>query len=387
MPPTPCNLGTSSEVDAARWDSRLTISHFRLIPPSRRAVQARGPTAEAWVRFAGSVANPARICDTNNIPSCIAYPTRKKGAVRLACRNDAFPLLPHETLLDLIAALGFDAYELIFLGERPPLPLSRVRDDLERTADAVAEQVAARNLTWSDVFVIPANDFTAMAANHPDPDERAAGRLVFSEMLEFVARIGAPGLTMLPGIDWPGESHDQSLARSAAELSERATEARDRGLRFSIEPHMGSLCHTPEDVLRLCEMAPGLELTLDYGHYTAAGIADEQLEPLLPHTRHFHTRPAAPGRLQTPLKENTIDFERAIDLLAKYGYDGFILVEYLWAELDARLDNVDILSETIMLRDRLRAKLDGLPWSYPNFGEFDTETQPPRTSDSPARLS
>lgn len=137
---------------------------------------------------------------------------------------------------------------------------------------------------------------------------------------------------------------------------------------------MGSLLHTPEDALRLCEMAPGLELTLDYGHYTAVGVVDGEIEPLIAHTRHFHARPAAPGRLQTRLAENTIDFERAIDALGERGYDDSILIEYLWADLDARLDQLDILSETVLLRDRLRAKLASRPWSYPSFGEFDPTT-------------
>jgi sugar phosphate isomerase/epimerase len=268
-----------------------------------------------------------------------------------------------------VAALGFEAYELIIIGDRPPVSLSGVRADIAGLADRLSEAVAQRGLVWADVFVIPGAEFTTLTANHPDQRERDAGRAVFRDMLEFVHRLGAPGLTMLPGIDWPGESHDESLARSASELAVRATETRDRGLGFSIEPHMGSLCHTPDDILRLCEMAPGLELTLDYGHYTAVGVADHDLEPLLVHTRHFHARPAARGRLQTPLKENTIDFERAIDALRQLDYDGFVLVEYLWAELDPRLDPVDILSETILLRDRLRAKLGSLPWRYPEFAK------------------
>ncbi len=294
--------------------------------------------------------------------------------MRLACRNDSFPMLPHKTILDLAVALEFEAYELIFIGDRPPIPLSTLRDEPARVASEIGEQVASRGLEWSDVFVIPATEFTAMSANHPDPREREAGREVFRQMLEFVERVGAPGMTMLPGIDWPGESHDVSLARSADELARRASEARERGLGFSIEPHMGSLLHTPEDALRLCEMAPGLELTLDYGHYTAAAVPDTDIEPLIARTRHFHARPAAPGRLQTRLEENTIDFERAIDALRERGYDDYILVEYLWADLDARFDQLDILSETVLLRDRLRAKLESRPWSYPSFGAFDLTT-------------
>jgi sugar phosphate isomerase/epimerase len=285
-------------------------------------------------------------------------------------------MLAHEITLDLVAALEFEAYELIFIGDRPPVPLSEVQADVAGVADRLSESVAGRGLQWSDVFVIPAADFTSMTANHPDAREREAGRALFRVMLDFAERVGAPGLSMLPGIDWPGESHEESLSRSADELATRAAEARERGLRFSIEPHMGSLLHTPGEAGRLCEMAPGLELTLDYGHYTAMGFSDEQIEPLIAHTRHFHARAAARGRIQTALKHNTIDFERAIDALGRQGYDDFVLIEYLWADLDPRMEQLDILSETILLRDRLRAKLESRPWSYPSFSEFDPTTEP-----------
>jgi sugar phosphate isomerase/epimerase len=112
------------------------------------------------------------------------------------------------------------------------------------------------------------------------------------------------------------------------------------------------------------ELAPGLELTLDYTHFVAQGFEESEIEPLVPHTRHFHTRGASKGRLQTSLKANTIDYEKAVDALVAHGYKGFVSVEYIWTEWE-RLNEVDVLSETIILRDRIRAKLAGRPWTYP----------------------
>jgi sugar phosphate isomerase/epimerase len=279
--------------------------------------------------------------------------------VRLTCRNDSFPLLPHETAVDLIAQLGFDATELILIGNGPGISLDEVRADVPRWADEIGERAAGRGLDWSDLFVMPWNDFETMAPNHPDPAQVEAGREVFRDALELASRLGSPGVSSLPGIDWPGEEHEVSLARSAEEMQRRADEAESHGLRFAIEPHLGSVCRTPEDTLRLCELAPGLGLALDYAHFVAAGFPDAELEVLHPYARHFHVRSAAPGRLQTPLRENTIDFERAIDGLRSHGYDGFVLIEYLWAALDDRLGEVDVLSETVQLRDRLLAKIAG----------------------------
>ena len=62
---------------------------------------------------------------------------------------------------------------------------------------------------------------------------------------------------------------------------------------------------------------PGLGLTLDYAHFTRAGIPDSRIEPLTARATHFHARCAQKGRLQTSFKNNTIDFSSALTLKLK----------------------------------------------------------------------
>jgi sugar phosphate isomerase/epimerase len=169
---------------------------------------------------------------------------------------------------------------------------------------------------------------------------------------------------MVPGLDWPHESHEESLTRAARELGLRADAARTAGVRFSIEPHVGSVCGTPEDVARLVELAPGLELTLDYTHYVSQGFSEAEIEPLLRHARHVHARGGAPGRVQCALKDSTIDYGRLVDALCASGYDGALALEYVWIDWE-RCNECDNISETLLLRDRLRAAIAGQPWSYP----------------------
>jgi sugar phosphate isomerase/epimerase len=147
-------------------------------------------------------------------------------------------------------------------------------------------------------------------------------------------------------------------------LGRRTEAARARGVRCSFEPTIGSVCGDPADVLRVLELAPGLELTLDYTHFVAQGYDESAIEPLVPYARHFHARGAAAGRLQMPLTKSTIDYERALDALAANDYAGFVTVEYIWTDWE-RLNEVDVVSETVILRDRLLAKLAGRPWEYP----------------------
>jgi sugar phosphate isomerase/epimerase len=283
--------------------------------------------------------------------------------VRLSCGNSAFPLLSIEQSIRLTALLGFEGFDLVLMGNSAHIRPEAIVE-IRGWAANVKGLLDAHGLEAADVFCVPWTDFSTMAPNHPDTAERARGRQLFREMLELASAVAAPGITMLPGIDWPDESHEESLIRAADELQARALEAGERGLGFSIEAHVGSVCHSPTDVLHLCELAPTLKLTVDYTHFVSQGISETDIEPLAPLARHVQTRAVAKDRLQAPLKENSLDFERMVDVLRGTGYDGFITIEYIWVDWK-RLNEVDVVSETVMLRDRLNAKFRGQPWSYP----------------------
>jgi sugar phosphate isomerase/epimerase len=288
--------------------------------------------------------------------------------VRLACADDTFRLLrPHRAVLQLIAALGVEGVDLFLAGNRSIVRPEDVRGDVAGAADRIAADLRDTGLVPSDVFVIPWSDLETMAPNHPDPAERARSRALFRDMLELAARLGAPGLTILPGIHWPAESHEDSLGRAAEELGWRVELAHGEGLRFSVEPHVGSIAETPELAVRLVEAAPGLEVTLDYSHFVRQGLPEEEGDVLAPRTRHVHVRGATRQRIQAPIRASSIDFERMIGVLEAADYDGYLTLEYVWLQWEG-CDECDNLSETILLRDRLRAALAGQAWEYPNVG-------------------
>ena len=284
--------------------------------------------------------------------------------MQLSCGDHSFPVLPHEQTVELVKMLGFTGFDLAVMGNRSHIRPEVIREDIAGWAGRLEERIRGRGLEIADVFCIPWTDFEVMAPNNPDDAERERGTALFRDMLELTLRLGAPGLTMVPGLDWPHESHEQSLARAAQELGRRAAEAREAGVRFSIEPHVGSVCGTPADVARLVELAPALELTLDYTHYVSQGFSDAEIEPLVAHARHFHARGGAPGRVQCALKDSTIDYGRAVEALRASGYAGMLAPEYVWIDWE-RCNECDNISETILMRDRLQAAIDGRPWSYP----------------------
>ena len=116
-------------------------------------------------------------------------------------------------------------------------------------------------------------------------------------------------------------------------------------MQLAVEPHVGSLFDTPERALDLVKRVPGLGFTLDYAHFTRAGISDARIEPLTKFATHLHARAARRGRLQSSLKENTIDFPRALAALRKNKFAGWIALEYVWIDWE-HCNEVDIISET-----------------------------------------
>ena len=286
--------------------------------------------------------------------------------MRLACADDTFRLLEHDRILELIRLLELDGVDLCVMEQRSSLPLDGIREDVAGWAERVNAAVDRSSLAVADVFVIPWTDFRTLAPNHPDDAERARSTALFGDVLEFAARVGSPGMTILPGVDWEHEAAADSLARAADELRRRVEAADARGLRLSIEPHLGSVAPSPERALDLLELTPGLGLTLDYSHFVYQGIPEAEVEQLAPFARHCHLRGARRGRMQAALRENAIDFERMLDVLEAAGYDGFLGLEYVWLDWE-HCNECDNLSETLLLRDRVRAKLEGRAWRYPEM--------------------
>jgi len=180
--------------------------------------------------------------------------------LRLACADFAFPLLPHRDALKLIAMLDFDGVDIGLFEGRSHLQPSDVLPNLAAAASDLSTLVRDQGLKFADIFY-QTSAFPDMAANHPDPAERRKGRDLFQRMLEFSLRCNAPHLTGLPGVDWEGEPHTDSLERCAEELAWRVEQARQAGVLFAVEGHVGSVAPTPASLKQLVDMTPGLTLT------------------------------------------------------------------------------------------------------------------------------
>jgi sugar phosphate isomerase/epimerase len=236
---------------------------------------------------------------------------------------------------------------------------SREFIQVNRAAAQLHRKLKARRLECADVFLQMAPDFVTFAINHPQSARRRTARDWFLKTLEYAEGVGARHVTTLPGVAFPSESRHDSWERCREELAWRVAEARKRDLVFGVEAHVGSIAPMPETAERLARSVPGLTLTLDYTHFTRRGVADRAIEPLTKYASHFHARGARRGRLQASFKQNTIDYRRLLRALSRCGYSGYLGVEFVWIDWE-HCNEVDNLSETILMRDFLRKEMAAL---------------------------
>lgn len=269
--------------------------------------------------------------------------------LKLACTDFSFPLLSHDQALAAITLLGLRGADIgLFEGHGQLKPSTELKRPSASGA-RLKRRLAAHGLVASDIFLQIHAGFEEYAINHPEPKRRRFAREQFERALDYAKAAGADHVTILPGVKFAGESHETSVARSAEELNWRAAQAKAARLQLAVEPHVGSLIDTPEKALDLVKRVPGLGFTLDYAHFTRAGISDTRIKPLTGFATHLHARCARRGRLQAPMKENTIDFPRVVEALAKRKFTGWIALEYVWIDWE-HCNEADVISESVQMK-------------------------------------
>lgn len=276
---------------------------------------------------------------------------------KLACADFTFPLLAHDKVLDLIAALEMDGIDIGLFEGRSHLWPSREFADLSQSAKLLGEKLADRGLKAADVFLQLDPDFVPYAVNQPDSSRRRHARDQFLRTLEYANTVGSTHVTTLPGVYFDSyEPATASWQRSQDELTWRVEQATQHDISFSVEAHVGSLAPNPEVAERMVLGVPGLTLTLDYTHFTRIGLPDSAIQPLIKYASHFHVRGAREGRLQAPFNRNTIDYARVLRAMSAGNYAGYLGIEYVWIDWE-HCNECDNLSETILFRDFLRAQM------------------------------
>ena len=256
-----------------------------------------------------------------------------------------------EEAAGITRALGFDAMDLDGVMDttlRREKILSVDRDEIRRVKDL---GLIAPNIHWTF-----AAGSLYPVINDPDPKVRADNKEQIKRLVEFCHEAGIASILVLPGMLLPGQRAADGRALSVEALNEYAEISREAGIELLIEPHVKCSFESPAMAEWLLQQVPGARIALDYSHYICQGYTQPDVDVLIPYTGHVHLRQAKSGLLQTKLEDGTINFALVVDQLQEAGYTGYWCVEYVHQDYIGA-DNVDVLTETVKMRDFLLANL------------------------------
>lgn len=260
----------------------------------------------------------------------------------------SFPKCTLEEAAGIARALGFEAMDA---GAYPGGQLDR---QAILTGDRrEIERVRSLGVRLSNVYYTFAAGFVERALNSPDAEVRRKNREDFKRVVEFCAAVHCPSVMLLPGVMHAGMSHADALAACADACNELLAISRPAGVDIALEPHVMSILESPAHTREVVAAAPGLKLALDYAHFVTLGYTQPEVDPLCAFAAHVHLRQAKPGSLQTRLEHGTLNFPVMLDALRRAGYAGYLAVEYVHQDY-LQTDNVDVVSETVKMRDLLR---------------------------------
>lgn len=198
------------------------------------------------------------------------------------------------------------------------------------------------------------------AINDPDPAVRAKNKELYRRAVEFCHEAGIFSITVVPGIVHPGQSVRDARALAADVFNEFVPVASEADVRLTTEAHVKSAFESPNSALELVRAVSGLGLVLDCAHFVCQGYPQSSIDPLCQFAADVHLRQAKPGLLQTALEDGTINFALVLDQLRQVGYGGYLCLEYVHQHYIGA-DNVDVLTETVKMRDFVRVQLGTRP--------------------------
>jgi sugar phosphate isomerase/epimerase len=268
--------------------------------------------------------------------------------IAFSCHTWAFNDLTLMEALGTIARLGF---QYVDIGSGQTLNAARAAENPRRVAAEIRDDLTLFNLQPADLYLM------LPRINLADDEKRQKELDLYKALLPFAEALGTPGITLSPGLVHPADDAE-AWDRTVAALREMVRAGKAAGLRVSVEPHLDSMAHTPDQVRRLVREVPDLTITLDWAHMICQDIPHDDIAALLPYTRHIQLRQAAKAQLQTPFDRGRIDIARLLTTLDNAGYDGLICIEYMQTPGWHGMLEVDTVVESARLRDALRDARD-----------------------------
>jgi sugar phosphate isomerase/epimerase len=273
----------------------------------------------------------------------------------LSCTSTSFSSLSFESAVTVTGLLGLDLVDVDCYTGSDHVPAEAVSRDPAAAAARIRSATERAGVGVCQLFFTLGRDFADRAVNTPSDAVRKENEHVVRAMVTCARACGAHGLTTLPGVVWPDLGPDRSLDLAAQALRGFVVICEAGGIPLQVEPHLDSVADTPAKAQALVAAVPGLRLTLDYSHFLVQGLPPEEVHGLLPLAGHFHARHAARGHLQTAARRSELDFADIRRRLDRLKYRGDICIEFVPFREWGGVEEVDVLTQTAMLRDVLRA--------------------------------
>ncbi|MDQ3692054.1 MAG: sugar phosphate isomerase/epimerase [Chloroflexota bacterium] len=234
------------------------------------------------------------------------------------------PEVPIDIAVAHCAGLGFDGLELTVC------PGWRTEGT---SLDAAQRREIRRLYTDHEIELGGLCANTTLLAD--DPTEHAANLARFRAYLDLAAELQRPGEHLSVSTTAGGAPADwEGLKWRLVNLfGELAAYAHGAGVVVSMEPHVSTALHHPDQALWLLAQvnSPALGIHFDISHFNVQGMdMEEVIAKLAPHSVHTHVkdeRGVVPDFEFLIPGEGEMDYPRYLRAMARAGYDGHIVVE------------------------------------------------------------
>ncbi|MBI3974230.1 MAG: hypothetical protein HY332_23375 [Chloroflexi bacterium] len=273
----------------------------------------------------------------------------------IACTTHSFGVVPLGAALRIIRALDIEYADLIAATYPQQLEPYALAADPEGEAERIGNMAAGAGVQLSGCFVGFRERFSSANSEH-----RRRLPELFGAIGRFARRGGIAHVQTGFGPPDPALPADEQLGVVVENVRAAREAVAAEGAELIVEAQRGAAIKSPDDTRRLLGAVPGLRINHDPGQFACIGFAQETYESLYAHTPHIHMRQARPGALQEKLEHGTIDFRRVVRGLQAAGFDGVYATEYVHFARSADCSSVDVVAETVKMRDLIREELAAL---------------------------
>ena len=244
--------------------------------------------------------------------------------MKLAYSTWGMPTVPADVAIPHLAQLGFDGIELTVIPGYTT-DLSILTSQKRRQIQQLLNQ---HQLTLSAISA-----HTSLMELEPELHFANMERL--KAAVDLVVDLQTGGLRPVVNTT-PGGRPDQwsvgkqQLVDRLGELIDYATEFQ---VVIALEPHIGVMIETPQQICELIETvnSPYLRANFDISHFEILGLPMSETIPLMvPQTAHTHVkdqRGVHPNFEFLIPGEGEFDYVTYLQTMSKYGYQGFVTVE------------------------------------------------------------